>query len=53
MSKHRRTTLWLGLVAAVAVSAGAEDKKNRETFTATVLQTRTCACRGVAPSSSR
>jgi len=42
MSKHRRTTLWLGLVLVATGAAGAraEDKdKNRETFTATVLQT--------------
>jgi hypothetical protein len=40
MSNQRLTALWLGLalVASCAAGARAEDKKNRETFMATVLQ---------------
>jgi len=40
MSKQVRGALWLGLVVVFAAAAGAraEDKKNRETFMATVLQ---------------
>ncbi len=39
MSKQLRRGLCLGLVLVAASAAGAEEKKNRETFMATVLQT--------------